>query len=594
MNKEVIYLEPEDDITDILTKLQQAEQKLVALVPPKKATMLRSAVNMKLVARVAKECEKIAVIVTADPAIVKMAMAARIPVAKTLQSRPIIPTEANVRAAEAEVQMIDENGTTIAEDVELFDEDPIKTEKDPRKTPGEAPSEPVEQRSKESADTLELTDDALENSSNEPKKAKNGLKKSKTSAKSSGSATGFAKYRKLLAIGIPVVVVLALVLVWAFVFAPAATITVAVKSSPENFSETVRFTPDPGAENIAEGVFFVEKQTLSMNYNEDLIATGEENAGEKATGKVKVTFSYSLSSYYSETDDNAGFSIQVPEGAAFTTNDGREYRSTEASAIYSWKSSDDFPITWCDNTVSNLRGTCRKTIEVPVEAVAAGEEYNISAITSYWHNYNGATVTNSGAITGGTTKMVKCLSQEDVTKAKDALVAEHTIEGREMLLEDINDDLVPIESSYTAEAGELTITPEVGEEVKDGVTPSLKVTINYSVLTVELSKIKEYVDSKVTVSAEQKIYSYGKPYFERFTAIEEPARLKTVVGIGPIVSEDSIFEKAAGRKTGDVQSLLRSIDGVSSVEIKTPYFWVWSVPKDRSKVTINLKLEDEE
>ena len=92
MNKEVIYLESEDDITDILTKLQQAEQKLVALVPPKKATVLRSAVNMKLVARVAKECEKVVVIVTADPAIVKMAMAAKIPVAKTLQSRPVVPT----------------------------------------------------------------------------------------------------------------------------------------------------------------------------------------------------------------------------------------------------------------------------------------------------------------------------------------------------------------------------------------------------------------------------------------------------------------------------------------------------------------------
>ena len=42
MNKEVIYLEAEDDITDILTKLQQAEQKLVALVPPKKSSILRS------------------------------------------------------------------------------------------------------------------------------------------------------------------------------------------------------------------------------------------------------------------------------------------------------------------------------------------------------------------------------------------------------------------------------------------------------------------------------------------------------------------------------------------------------------------------
>ena len=108
MNKEVIYLEAEDDITDILTKLQQAEQKLVALVPPKKSSILRSSVNMKLVARVAKECDKIVVIVTQDPAVVKMAMSTRIPVAKTLQSRPVIPTEANVRAAEAAADIVDE------------------------------------------------------------------------------------------------------------------------------------------------------------------------------------------------------------------------------------------------------------------------------------------------------------------------------------------------------------------------------------------------------------------------------------------------------------------------------------------------------
>lgn len=590
MNKEVIYLEPEDDITDILTKLQQAEQKLVALVPPKKATMLRSAVNMKLVARAAKECEKIVVIVTADPAIVKMAMAARIPVAKTLQSRPVIPTEANVRAAEAEVQLIDENGETLTEELEFTE----KIEKTPQEMPRKDSSEPVERHLKESADIVELTDEGLEKGSHSPKKAKKGLKKSQTSEKSSKSAVGFAKYRKWLAVGIPVIVVLIIALVWAFVFAPAATITVAVKSSPENFSETIRFTPDPSAENTAEGVFFVEKQTLSMNYNADLTATGEENDGERAKGKLKVTFSRRLKDYYSASDDNAGFTLQIPAGATFTTNSGYTYRSTAASETFTWKSGDDFPVSWCDISVSNLNGTCRKTIEVSVEAIAAGEEYNISTTTSYWHNYDDATVVNSGAITGGTTKMVKTVSQDDVTKAKDALLAEHTLEGREMLLEDLNEDLIPIESSYAVEAGEMTITPEIGEEVKDGTTPSLKLTVNFSVLSVELSKIKEYIDSKIVVNSDQKIYSYGSPYFERFTAIEEPARLKTVVGIGPIVSEEGIFEKAAGRKIGEVQSILRSINGISTVDISTPYFWVWSVPKERSKVTINLKLEDQE
>ena len=109
MNKEVIYLEPEDDITDVLTKLQRAEQKLVALVPPKKATILRSAVNMKLIARTAKDCEKVAVIVTGDPAVIKLAMAARIPVAKTLQSRPMVPTPEMLQESKSSEQVIDED-----------------------------------------------------------------------------------------------------------------------------------------------------------------------------------------------------------------------------------------------------------------------------------------------------------------------------------------------------------------------------------------------------------------------------------------------------------------------------------------------------
>ena len=126
MNKEVIYLEPEDDITDILTKLQQAEQKLVALVPPKKATMLRSAVNMKLVARTAKECDKVAVIVTADPAIVKMAMTAQIPIAKTLQSRPVVPTKEDIDKTMAEEQVIDEDLADASAAAEL---DELKSDK---------------------------------------------------------------------------------------------------------------------------------------------------------------------------------------------------------------------------------------------------------------------------------------------------------------------------------------------------------------------------------------------------------------------------------------------------------------------------------
>ena len=44
MNKDVIYIEPEDDITDIITKIEKSKEKIVALVPPKKAGVFRSVV----------------------------------------------------------------------------------------------------------------------------------------------------------------------------------------------------------------------------------------------------------------------------------------------------------------------------------------------------------------------------------------------------------------------------------------------------------------------------------------------------------------------------------------------------------------------
>ena len=93
MNKDVIYIEPEDDITSIIRKLNSSEHKLVALVPPKRIGVLRSAVNTRLIAKNAKQSGKTVVIVSSDPSLTKLSAAAGIPVADTLQSRPKLPDD---------------------------------------------------------------------------------------------------------------------------------------------------------------------------------------------------------------------------------------------------------------------------------------------------------------------------------------------------------------------------------------------------------------------------------------------------------------------------------------------------------------------
>ena len=91
MNKATIYIDPNDDITDILSDLKKVKNKIVALVPPKKSDVLHSSVNIKLIQKTATELEKVVVLVTNDPVILKLAKASKIPVADSLNSRPILP-----------------------------------------------------------------------------------------------------------------------------------------------------------------------------------------------------------------------------------------------------------------------------------------------------------------------------------------------------------------------------------------------------------------------------------------------------------------------------------------------------------------------
>ena len=582
MNKEVIYLEPEDDITDVLTKLQRAEQKLVALVPPKKATILRSAVNMKLIARTAKDCEKVAVIVTGDPAVVKLAMAAQIPVAKTLQSRPMVPTPEMLKETKPSEQIIDEDSLEKSENSAKSAENAPNSSKsasnDPSKTSKIAPEASegtLDASDDQTAVTLDLTDEGLQEGSKKAQKSAGNRAKAQ---KSAAKANFFAQHRPLIIGGSIAGVALIFFLVWAFVFAPAVTITVAMKTTSENFSETINFTTDLNAENVTEGRLFAQQQSYEQKYESKITATGEEDRGDRATGELVLTKSAGASSVLV-----SGLSIDVPEGATFTAGNGLTYTAIMAKST----AVNDFET---DCSGSGLSYTCSLTLTVPIQASAPGDSYNLDA-ESTWNSYSGASVSNPKAISGGTSNKVKVITESDVNQARDKLVSEHADAGKESLLSDLTEQqAVIIEPSYTSEVTATNSTPAIGEE---GDEATVSVTVKYAVYTVDHAKVESLISDQLALSDDQKIYSIGNPYFERFTNLEESARLKTVVAIGPVLTEDTILDRVKGIKIGEAQSVLKSINGVSNVEISPSYFWVRSVPSDPNKITINLQMEGE-
>src|SRR3989344_9308866 len=90
-DKDVIYLDIDDDITTIVGKVEGSKEKIVALVLPKRFATLQSIVNMRLLKRSADSASKSIVLITSESALLPLAGAASPHVAKNLQSKPEIP-----------------------------------------------------------------------------------------------------------------------------------------------------------------------------------------------------------------------------------------------------------------------------------------------------------------------------------------------------------------------------------------------------------------------------------------------------------------------------------------------------------------------
>ena len=560
MNKDVVYIEPEDDITDIIARIKAAKLKLVALVPPKKIGVLRSAVNTKLVAKAAKEAEKVVVIVTTDSALIKLAAAAQIPVAKNLQSRPKLPSEIIEKEKELGEQVIDEadfdaEGAEDAAEAAAVAE-VAKSAKPTKKADQEISSDDIE-------------------------KAEEKSKKGKKDGKS-GNIPTLEKYRKWIIIGASAFVILVVFLVWAFVFAPAAKISVAIRTTSNNFSENVSFVTKSGTEKPEEGVFLLEEQTVEKTNSVEFSATGEADKGDKATGTIQ------FGAYFSEE----ATPVRIIDGIKFIRGD-YEY-VVVAGASDSWDGTD----AQCENKGSLAKNGCLRYMSIKVEAVNSGEAYNIGAYDSGWTTnadtgmLKSYTISNT-AFSGGTSRKVTVVSQDDFNNAKAKLENEGKEDGKEELVKKFGDDMLTIASSLEVTTSDPKSTPAVGEEAEKA---KIEATTTYKMFAVDKTKVEDFIKKKTEekLAQDQKIYAIDSPFFENFVKSDNTytAKLKSSTKSGPKVNEEDIMEKSKGKKVGEVQSLLKSINGVSSVKVDTSFPWVNFVPDDPNKITIDLKVEE--
>ena len=600
MNKDVIYIEPEDDITDILANVKSAKNKIVALVPPKKAGVLRSAVNFKLIAKAARQKGKIVVLITTDASLLRLAESVKMPTARSLQSKPKLPADLDVSEFGADEKEPDGSGGEVGENADGNDEGQEETapdddviEEEPKKNAKKKDSPDEKDAAKSAAVAakgadIELGDDDLD-----------GDDKKTDKKKANKNIPDFKKVRTPIIIATIVLVLIIGFSFWAFNIAPAAKINVKISTSSQNFSENVSFVTEEAKAKPEEGIFYLQQKSITKTAEAEFAATGEVDKGSKATGTISITRPAG-----SVINDKNDLTFSVPQGTTFTCN-GVSFRTSQGASA----NATEADLKRTGGTIFDPVYTLEKDIisgQIQVVAAENGDKYNLAAGCTGWSSslstdkkYN---VTNT-AMTGGSSKKVKIVSQKDVEAAEAGLAGQGESEAREKLASEFSNTFLLIENSFSAADGKLSSSPAINEEVKDGVKPKVIKEIKYSIYAVERDDINKFIRAKTNAGDDtQTIYSTGladqasdedKGRIESFKKDKDTytGKLKTVVKTGPEVTEEMISKKSLGKKIGEVQSQLKSIKGISEVKIDTSYFWVMAIPDDPNKVSFNIVVE---
>ena len=549
MNKDVIYIDVDDDVTAIIGKIKQAKEKIVAVVPPKRVGTLQSAVNLRLLDRMARADKKQLVLITNNQALIALAANASIPVAKNLQSKPEI-------AEIAAIAVDDEDDIIDGADLPVGDHAGSLKVKDGTRLADAGRSTAIA--------TMNIDDDTVGAAATT---AGTGYAASKkvNDARSKVKIPNFDKFRKRMFFGIGGGVVLIALLIWMFVFAPAATVIVTASTSDAPVSSTVKLGGTAATDfktGVIKSASVQEKKDATLDFD----ATGEKDLGTPATGIVR----FSTTSIPSLGT--------IPAGTRLTSTSGKVYTTDSAVTL----------------TTSNYGGA-----NTGITAVDNGTDTN-GATGSMSGAPSGVSANLTGPTAGGTSKVAKVVSAEDIERAKGQLIGQSTDAEKAALAKKFVNGEKVIDSSFTVDRAEAVSAPALNAEAPTGKA-KLTISTTYTLQAIAKADIETYLNEslkdQINDTNAQKVYSTGidESGLSNFRKEGEAMTVAiTATGqIGPKIDEAAIKEQVKGKIYGEVQSALQTIDGVKDVDVKFSYPWVRTVPGSTNKIKIEFKLENE-
>jgi hypothetical protein len=552
MAKDVIYIDSDDEIAAVTSKVSSSKESVVALVLPKRCPLLQSSVNMKILNRAATASSKQIVLVTSEPGVLKLAGLAGVFVANTLQSKPFVPEVQKTAPQESHIEEISEESVPENVDEEKNTQQSQPTDSDNSKTA-------------------------------QPRASKADTKKKDSKKKNSKlKVPNFDSFRTRLFVIGGGIFALIIIFILAFYVLPKAKITIISETQSVKVATDIEASPKATSDNVESKEFILKTSTIDKSDSKKTPSTGQRNDGTKANGKITVY----------NCDFKDGFTI--PAGSTFTTGFSggtASFVTSDAVIVPGFTSSS---ASACKLT-SPYSGSGKAVASVT--AVNPGSQYNLSSNRTY--TVPGISDVNDvvavgDAMGGGQDKITKIVSPEDCDKAKNDV--QSAISGgdyqKQLTAEFEKKGIFPSIDTFSAKTVSVSCSPQPGNPGEE-VTATAK--MQFTMSGVDSKALGQLVESSALAQTgpNQTVVNDG---LKDATLILKQTKsdgsvifsLDTTAEVAVKQDPEAIASQVKGKNARQTSEIIKSINGVKDVKVDYSPFWVSKTPSNTKKIQITF------
>ncbi len=542
-NKQTIYIDVDDEITSIIEKVKASPSKIVALVLPKRAAVLQSVVNMKLLKKAGTAAKKNIVLITSEKGLLPLAGVAGLHVAKSLQSKPVIPPLPAVLNEE------DAEAAVPANDEPLLD-----------KTATIGALAAASAIDDDGTETIEL-----DNMDIDPSPAAAITSKAKKLKRL--KVPNFERFRLGFFLAGLGAVLLLVFWYFAAIVMPRAKVTITTNTtsavSSFDFLASTSASLDVNNRKLP-----ATQREIKKSDSEKVAATGQKDMGTKAEGEVILSIPCASVS---------GGPPTVPAGTAVSSG-GLNF------------------ITQSSATLNEAAfSPCRFTKKVEVLAAQNGDSYNLASGNTFAvAGFSTVTGSNAAAFSGGTSRIVKVVSQKDIDDAVTTIKTRQEAAADELKAALEGEELFALSETRKAGESKTAAAPALDAE-SENTTVTLETT--YTMLGINRDDLSQLVKKDVEGEPSLEGQAVSDDGIDRAvmrinnqpSAGEAFISFRTSVTAGPKIDETVIKENIRGKKRGEAEAYIKAQPGVVDAVIDYSPFWVYTTPKAASKITVVIE-----